>query len=85
MQKSVAIFMVRLAMKRASAAKPLVTFAGLTAFEAQQIRAVAYKIAGDDDLPANQANAIALFWALNTYLNFIQLFFNILRILGRRR
>jgi uncharacterized protein len=61
-----------------------VVFSGLTAYESQIVRKMGYSLAernADDVTVAVYTNA----GALNMYLNFVNLFFSLLRLFGRRR
>jgi hypothetical protein len=58
----------------------VVIFLGLTAYDNQKIKKMYYQLQGSDKL-----NNIAIYGALMLYLDFINLFLFILRILGRRR
>lgn len=55
-------------------------FAGLTVYDTQRLNQIAQQMHGDDRL-----NQFAVYGALTLYLDFINLFVNILRILGKRR
>lgn len=61
----------------------VVVFAGLTAYDAQKIRAMAYQYASGGN--RNEADKGAVFGALMLYLNFINLFWSLLRLFGDRR
>ena len=56
-------------------------FSGLTAYHSQQIKSFALR--GDTDSDAG--HKFAIFGALTLYLNFVNLFFSLLRLMGRRR
>ncbi|MBI3557126.1 MAG: Bax inhibitor-1 family protein, partial [Deltaproteobacteria bacterium] len=56
--------------------------AGLTAYNAQQIRAMAYASASGS---TEENNKGAIFGALMLYLNFINMFWALLRLFGDRR
>ncbi len=56
-------------------------FVGLTAYDTQYLRNIAVQVAHDRDM----ANRLAIYGALRLYLDFINLFLYILRILGSRR
>lgn len=56
-------------------------FVGLTAYDTQKIKALARDLGKDEDLRAN----MAVIGALKLYLDFVNLFLYILRILGKRR
>lgn len=62
----------------------IIVFSGITAYEAQKVRETGYSLARSD---ANEASIgrYTSFGALNMYLNFINLFFSLLRLMGRRR
>ena len=55
-------------------------FAGLTAYDTQRLTQMAEQMHGDD-----QINKFAIYGALTLYLDFINLFVNIVRIFGKRR
>jgi len=62
----------------------ILVFSGLTAYESQKLRTTALSLASRDA----DGRAIALYTshgALMMYLNFINLFFSLLRLFGRRR
>jgi FtsH-binding integral membrane protein len=56
-------------------------FLGLTAYDTQKLKEIAYATEGNPHL----ANRLAIIGALKLYLDFINLFLMILRILGNRR
>jgi uncharacterized protein len=56
-------------------------FVGLTAYDTQKLRHIAMQTAHDREM----AGRMAIYGALNLYLDFINLFLFILRILGSRR
>ena len=56
-------------------------FLGLTAYDTQKLKEIAYATEGDP----NMANRLAINGALTLYLDFINLFLLMLRILGNRR
>ena len=58
-------------------------FSGLTAYDAQRIRGMAYQAASGGS--SNEADKGAIFGALMLYLNFINLFWSLLRLFGERR
>jgi uncharacterized protein len=62
----------------------VLVFSGLTAYESQQVRSSAYRLANS---PYNEtaASIFTSAFALSMYLNFINLFFSLLRLTGRRR
>ncbi|HEU5219182.1 MAG TPA: Bax inhibitor-1/YccA family protein [Gemmatimonadales bacterium] len=57
----------------------VIVFTGLTAWDAQRLRAMAFA------LPENRTGSFAILGALSLYLDFINLFLFLLRFLGRRR
>jgi uncharacterized protein len=57
-------------------------FLGLTAYDAQKIRAMSQAAAGESDAVVQKG---AIMGALALYLDFINLFLFLLRIFGRRR
>jgi hypothetical protein len=59
----------------------LAVFIGLTAYDTQMLRNIALETAGD----ANLAARYAIIGSLELYLDFINIFLSILRILGSRR
>ena len=59
----------------------LAVFIGITAYETQRLKEVAYATAGDP----STANRHAIVGALRLYISFINIFLSILRILGDRR
>lgn len=65
------------------AAAGVLVFAGLTAYDAQRIRSMAYAHATGGN--REEADKGAIFGALMLYLNFINLFFSLLRLFGNRR
>ena len=56
-------------------------FVGLTAYDTQKLKAMAAQLGGDSE----QSKKVAIFGALKLYLDFINLFLLLLRLLGRRR
>ena len=57
----------------------IIIFLGLTAYDAQKIKDMAYRSSG------YSAHVLGLWGALQLYLDFINLFLKLLRILGKRR
>jgi len=55
-------------------------FAGLTAYDTQRLTQLAEQMHGEDQL-----NKFAIYGALTLYLDFINLFVNLVRILGKKR
>lgn len=62
----------------------VIIFSGLTAYDAQRIRSMAYYYAGTGMSSSDEGKG-AIFGALSLYLNFINLFLSLLRLLGNRR
>jgi len=59
----------------------LVVFIGLTAYDTQKLRVIAEQIGTNSDLAARYA----IVGSLNLYVDFINIFLSILRIMGNRR
>lgn len=59
----------------------LIVFIGLTAWDTQKLKAIALATQGNKDL----ASRYAIIGSLNLYVDFINIFLSILRILGDRR
>lgn len=59
----------------------MVVFLGFTAYDTQKIKALYYGLSGDEAMLAKAS----IFSALQLYLDFINLFLYLLRLLGRRR
>lgn len=57
----------------------VIVFTGLTAYDAQRLKAMALQI------PDGQVGSYAVSGALSLYLNFINLFLSLLRLMGNRR
>jgi len=62
----------------------VVVFAGLTAYDTQKIKAMAFS-AGQGGMSEDAVKKGAIFGALTLYLDFINLFLNLLRLAGGRR
>lgn len=60
-------------------------FSGLTAYDAQRVRSLAYQYAYEGSSSRNEEGKGAVFAALTLYLNFINLFLSLLRLFGNRR
>lgn len=58
----------------------VLVFAGLTAYDTQRIKSLPLQFSADD-----QSRKAAIYGALILYLDFINLFLNILRLMGNRR
>lgn len=63
------------------AAIGVLVFAGLTAYDVQRIKMMTNQIQGDDDF----VTKFAIFGALMIYLDFINIFLKLLKLLGSRR
>jgi len=59
----------------------IIVFAGLTAYDTQKIKGM--NVPGSEGTDAGRKTAI--FGALTLYLDFINLFLSLLRLMGRRR
>lgn len=59
----------------------VVIFTGLTAYDTQKLKAIYYQVSGYGDATARTA----IMGALNLYLDFINLFMSLLRLMGDRR
>lgn len=59
----------------------ILLFLAITAYDTQKIKAYYYEFSGD----AEMAHKASIFGALNLYLDFINLFLYIIRLLGKRR
>ena len=57
----------------------VIVFTGLTAYDSQRLKAMALA------LPDGQVGSYAVSGALSLYLNFINLFLSLLRLMGNRR
>ena len=77
------IFFASDALSWAISVVGVVIFAGLTAYDTQKLRA--YATANAPQIGGDVARKVAIFGALNLYLDFINLFLFLLRLLGRRR
>jgi len=62
----------------------VLVFAGLTAYDTQKIKAIGFEVSGQGEL-SGAAHKAAIFGALSLYLDFINLFLNLLRLVGDRR
>lgn len=58
----------------------IVIFVGLTAYDTQKIKEMTYQVESEED-----AKKLGIVGALTLYLDFINLFLKLLRVLGRRR
>lgn len=61
----------------------VVIFLGLTAWDTQKIREMAYQIEGGEQ--GEMTHKVAVMGALTLYLDFINLFIHLLRLFGKRR
>lgn len=75
------LFMASSALHFAISVLGVVIFTGLTAYDTQTIKNVYYSLEGDNEL----AQKSAIMGALNLYLDFINLFVMLLRLLGDRK
>lgn len=76
------IFMQSDALTWAISVVGVVIFCGLTAYDSQKLRAYALENAGT--LGDESSKKVAIFGALSLYLDFVNLFLMLLRLLGRR-
>jgi uncharacterized protein len=61
-------------------------FTGLTAYDVQKLKNMAIGLDGNgDSLAISNVNKLALFGALNLYLDFINLFISLLRVFGSKK
>jgi FtsH-binding integral membrane protein len=74
------IFLQSSALQFAISAIGVLVFAGLTAYDTQQIKDNYYAVAGD----AAAAGKAAIMGALNLYLDFINMFTSLLQLFGNR-
>jgi len=74
------IFLQSSALQFAISAIGVLVFAGLTAYDTQQIKDSYYQVAGDAAL----ATKTAIMGALNLYLDFINMFTSLLQLFGNR-
>lgn len=74
------IFLQSSALQFAISAIGVLVFAGLTAYDTQQIKDNYYQVAGD----AAAASKAAIMGALNLYLDFINMFTSMLQLFGNR-
>ncbi|MEI7645642.1 MAG: Bax inhibitor-1/YccA family protein [Chloroflexales bacterium] len=74
------MFMVSSALAWLISCAGVLIFVGLTAYDTQKIKRMIAQVSGED-----AEHRVAIYGALNLYLDFINLFLYMLRILGRRR
>lgn len=72
------------ALNTTTALLGIVVFSGLTAYESQMIRGMAYSLA-DARVSERDISIYTSSGALTMYLNFVNLFFSLLRLFGDRR
>jgi FtsH-binding integral membrane protein len=75
------LFLRSPALNLAISAIGVLVFAGLTAYDTQKIKSVYYSVAGHGEAMAKSA----VIGALNLYIDFINLFLFLLRLMGNRR
>lgn len=75
------LFLSSSALSFAIAVVAVIVFVGLTAYDVQKIKAMAYQVENDDEFMAK----FAILGALTLYLDFINLFLELLRIFGKSR
>ncbi|MBI3542088.1 MAG: Bax inhibitor-1/YccA family protein [Deltaproteobacteria bacterium] len=76
------MFVQSSALNMALSVVTVVIFAGLTAYDAQKIRMLALQSA---DGPSEESSKSAVYGALSLYLDFINMFWALLRLFGDRR
>lgn len=74
------IFVQSAAVSFVASCASVLVFAGLTAYDTQKLRQMHYQLAGQ-----TSAGSLAISGALTLYLDFINLFLSILRLMGSRR
>jgi len=81
------LFILSESLSLGMSAAGVLIFSGLTAYNAQNIRAMAYQYAanGSQAHATEEGRKGAVFGALVLYLNFINLFLSLLRLFGQRR
>lgn len=80
------MFMGNVVMDLAITAIGIIIFIALTAYDTQKIKSIyTQAIAQGYDEDSQQVRKLAIFGALNLYLDFINLFLKLLRLLGKRR
>jgi FtsH-binding integral membrane protein len=75
------MFMESTAMSYAISYIGIIVFTGLTAYDTQKLKAIYYGVSGD----AEMTKKSAIMGALNLYLDFLNLFLMLLRVMGDRR
>ena len=75
------IFMASSGLYYAISYISVAVFVGLTAYDMQNLKALYYGIGADEE----SRNKVAISGALNLYLDFINLFLSLLRLMGDRR
>lgn len=75
------IFMQSTGMSLVISVLSVIIFTGLTAYDTQKIKGLYYEFAGTGEM----AGKVAIMGALNLYLDFINLFIHMLRLVGDRR
>jgi FtsH-binding integral membrane protein len=75
------IFLQSSAMQFALSVISVVIFTGLTAYDTQKLKGVYYSVAGTGEMAGNAA----IMGALNLYMDFINLFISLMRLMGERR
>lgn len=75
------LFLPSSTLSFAIAVVAVIVFVGLTAYDVQKIKAMAYQVENDDEFMTK----FAILGALTLYLDFINLFLELLRIFGKSR
>jgi FtsH-binding integral membrane protein len=75
------IFMQSSMMQFAISVLSVLIFTGLTAYDTQKIKGMYYALAGTGEMAAK----MAIMGALNLYMDFINIFIHLMRLMGERR
>jgi len=75
------LFMQSSAMQFAISILSVIIFTGLTAYDTQRIKAIYYQVAGSSEI----ASKVAIYGALSLYMDFINLFIQMLHLFGDRK
>ncbi|MDF3047661.1 MAG: inhibitor (BI)/YccA family protein [Candidatus Midichloriaceae bacterium] len=75
------LFMQSSAMQFAISILSVIIFTGLTAYDTQRIKSIYYQVAGSSEL----ASKVAIYGALSLYMDFINLFIQMLQLFGERK
>ena len=75
------LFLQSSAMQFAISILAVIIFVGLTAYDTQRIKNIYYQVAGTGEL----ATKVAIYGALSLYMDFINLFLQLLQLFGDRK